>query len=168
MKRYSIYLDQENNKMKNKEEFKKRESLITFRGQQMKLSEGRNLLDKIMEGSITLELTKQERVEYEDFNASIKRDNQRRKKMGNKDLSEEISEKNYIAFLLSIPVTIKERFEKQEYCRINGHNVESVLSTDSSGKALCYCSSCGDMYDRNMTYEERKEFNKIAKTPMTI
>lgn len=154
--------------MKNKEEFKKGESLITFRGKEMKLSEGRSLLNKIMDGSETLELTKSERIEYEEFNAVRRRENERRKARGNNNPCKEIGEKDYIAFLLSIPVIINERYENEEYCRIKGHQKESVLSMDSRGKTLCYCRECGSMYERPMSKEENKSWDDIMHTPFNI
>jgi len=154
--------------MKNKEEFKKGESLITFRGEEMKLSEGRSLLNKILDGSKTLELTKSERTGYEEFNAARRRENEKRKARGNNNLCNEISEKDYIAFLLSIPVIINEKYENEEDCRINGHKKESVLSMDSRGRALCYCGECKSMYERGLTQKEWKRWDDIMHTPFTI
>jgi hypothetical protein len=146
---------------------KKEEPKITFRGKEMKLSEGRSLLDKILDGRMTLELTKEERTEYESMNSSIRKGNERRNNIKGAIISKEFTETEYLSLLLS-SVPIMKMYEREEYCNKNGHSGESVLSTDSSGRAFCYCHSCQDMYDRPMTSKEASNFNKLMKTHMTI
>jgi uncharacterized Zn finger protein len=70
--------------------------------------------------------------------------------------------------ILEFRINLREKFDKQDYCSKKGHLDERVLSSDSSGKSLCYCHNCGDMYDRRMTMKENRDFNKLMKTPMTI
>lgn len=64
--------------------------------------------------------------------------------------------------------SIRNLFGSQENCKKEGHLGERVLSTNSLGKASCYCELCGEMYNRRMTSKEIEDLNKIIKTPYTI
>lgn len=134
----------------------------------MKLSEAKTLLSKLKDGSVNIELNDLERIGYNQMNEGTRRDSIKKKARGDKELYEEFTEKGYLEFLLEIPISVIEHFNKIENCKREGHKGESVLSCDSSGKMLCYCHSCGDMYDRGMTSEESGNFNKLMKTPMAI
>jgi hypothetical protein len=154
-------------KNKNKV-FEDKESIISFHGKDIKLSEAKTLLSKLKDGSINIELNELERIGYNQMNEGTRRDNAKKKARGDKELYEEFTEKGYLELLLEIPISVIEHFNKIEACKRKGHKGESVLSCDSSGKALCYCHTCEDMYDRRMTSKESMDFDKLIKTPMTI
>lgn len=63
---------------------------------------------------------------------------------------------------------LKEHFDRIEKCKREGHLGEKVLSTNSCGRALCYCNLCREMYSRNMTSDEHYKFNEEVKIKYTI
>jgi hypothetical protein len=143
-------------------------SKIKFRDKEMSLQEAKTLLSKLKDGSINIELNKLEKIGYIQMNEATRRDNEKKKARGDKELYEEFTEKGYLELLLEIPISVTEHFEKIEACKKRGHLGEKVMSYDSSGKTLCFCKDCGDMYDRPMNLEEQKDFNELMQTPMTI
>jgi len=124
---------------------------INFRGKKISFSEARKYINGLKTGGISAELVEEEKNGYEIF----------------KKINNDSNEKEYLIGTLEVRIAIKEHYNKIEKCKREGHPDERVLSTDSSGTALCMCRSCGDMYNRKMTLEETREFNKLIRTPFT-
>jgi len=141
---------------------------IKFHGLEMNLLEAKLYLENIKSGNITLKLSEEERIRYNSMNEATRMENEKKKARGDNQLYKEFNEKEYLELLLSIPIVVKDHYNKIEACKKKGHLGEKVLGCDSLGKALCYCHKCGDMYDRPMNMEEQRDFNKLMKTPMTI
>jgi hypothetical protein len=149
--------------LKNKIE---EESKIEFRGEKMKLSDAKIYLSKLEKGEINLEYSESEINEAKGFMDSMKRCDM---KAGIKEAYfHNYDEREYFSMILGMRINLQEKFDKENYCKKKGHIGEKVLSCDSSGRALCYCPKCGDMYDRPMNPQESRDFNELIRTPMTI
>jgi hypothetical protein len=129
-------------------EKKEKLSKITFRGEKIEFSKAKTLLNKLKEGTIVLDLTEEERENYNSI----------------KDILKGLTEKNYHAFILSIPIATKEYFDKVEACEKKSHPGERILLYSVDG-AFCRCDECGEPYTRPLTEKEARDLNEAWTSP---
>ncbi|MFH1503489.1 MAG: hypothetical protein ABIE36_02440 [Candidatus Diapherotrites archaeon] len=129
---------------------KKEKSTINFRGKEMKILDARGYITKLKTEIIRAELNEEEKIGYSIFK---------------KAHGEEATEKEYLIGTLEARIAIQGHLNKIEECREQVHKGEEVLMRDSFGKALCYCHTCESTYNRRMTPEEWRDFNKKMNEP---
>jgi hypothetical protein len=144
-------------------------SEIIFRDKKMNLLEAKALLIELKTGVVKLELTKEEKKDYREWEESKRKINEKAiKRHGGDVIFKYITEKEYIENILKKDIDLIKWANKVAYCEKHGHKeVSSHIAAGRGGtRVYAQCGRCGMAYKRGLTRREVNYFNKKMNTPM--